>query len=85
MPETDELTISGWVTPRLEDVLLRAAQLANDQGYNYLGVEHVTLAILEDAASLPMRQWDGAVTSTGWRDAIVASLPPLPKPCRTSR
>jgi hypothetical protein len=68
--------IDGWVTPRLEAILRRAVEIAAE--YGYLGVEHVALAIAEDGDSLPVHLWDKPLTVEGWRDAVTASLPPLP-------
>jgi hypothetical protein len=72
--------IDGWVTPRLEKVLRRAVELAVERGYNYLGVEHVALAIAEDPdpGSLPTTVWDEPLTIDAWHAAITANLPPLP-------
>ena len=42
----DNLHIDGWVTPRLEAVLQEAVQIANASPGDYLGIEHVMLAIL---------------------------------------
>ena len=70
--------ISGWVTPRLEEILQRAAEIANDRGYNYLGVEHVALAILDDGNSVPATCWTGSMTAEQWQAAIIQALPRLP-------
>ena len=71
--------ISGWVTPRLEAILQRAAELANDRGYNYLGFEHVALAILDDGESVPAACRTGAMTAAQWQNAIVEALPDVPE------
>ncbi len=71
--------ISGWVTPRLEMILKRAAEIANDRGHNYLGVEHVALAILDDGKSVPAACWTGPMTAEQWQNAIVEALPTVPE------
>ncbi|QIS08934.1 hypothetical protein [Nocardia arthritidis] len=48
MSDEGYLKISGNVTYRLAKILERAAEIGNEKGYNYLAVEHVALAILED-------------------------------------
>ncbi|HEY5784792.1 MAG TPA: Clp protease N-terminal domain-containing protein [Microlunatus sp.] len=70
--------ISGWVTPRLEVILKRAAEIANDRGYHYLGVEHVALAILDGGKSVPAACWTGPMTAEQWQNAIVEALPNIP-------
>ncbi len=40
-------------TPRLQQILDAAAELATQQGHAYVGVEHVVLAILADKAAVP--------------------------------
>jgi ATP-dependent Clp protease ATP-binding subunit ClpA len=75
----NQALINGWVTPRAETVLRRAIAIANDRGYNYLGVEHLALAIAEEPVSLPVRVWDGSMTVDQWHDAIIENLPGLPK------
>ncbi|HKR48166.1 MAG TPA: Clp protease N-terminal domain-containing protein [Pseudonocardiaceae bacterium] len=73
---TDNVTrINGWITPRLERVLQRSAQISSANGYNYLAVEHVALAIIEDENSLPSRSWQGSMTADEWRRAMLISLP----------
>jgi Clp amino terminal domain, pathogenicity island component len=74
----NHVRISGWVTPRAETVLRRAIAIANDRGYNYLGVEHLALAIAEEPESLPARVWDKPLTIDGWHVAITENLPGLP-------
>lgn len=71
--------ISGSVTLRLEAILQRAAEIANDRGYNYLGVEHVALAILDDAKSVPAAWWTGSMTAAQWQNAIVEAPPNAPE------
>jgi ATP-dependent Clp protease ATP-binding subunit ClpA len=70
--------IDGWVTPRLEKILRRAVNVATERGYNYLGVEHLALAIAEDPDSLAATVWDEPLTIDGWHAAITANLPALP-------
>ena len=37
--ESDCVTqIDGWITPRMEQILKRAAAISAERGYNYLGV-----------------------------------------------
>lgn len=40
------------LTPRMRQTLQRAAQIATDQGVDYLGTEHMILAILDDPAGI---------------------------------
>lgn len=79
MTVSSRAEISGWVTPRLEVILKRAAEIANDRGYNYLGVEHVALAILDDGKSVPAACWNGPMTAEQWQNAIVEALPNVPE------
>jgi ATP-dependent Clp protease ATP-binding subunit ClpA len=74
----NQFRINGWVTPRAETVLRRAIAIANDRGYNYLGVEHLALAIAEEPESLPARVWDKPLTLDEWHDATTENLPGLP-------
>jgi ATP-dependent Clp protease ATP-binding subunit ClpA len=74
----NQFRINGWVTPRAETVLRRASAIANDLGYNYLGVEHLALAIAEEPESLPARVWDKPLTIDEWHTAITENLPGLP-------
>ena len=84
--KTDNVTrINGWITPRLERVLRRGAQISSANGYNYLAVEHVALAIIEDEHSLPSRSWRGSMTVDEWRSAICNSLPDLSNNVYTPR
>jgi ATP-dependent Clp protease ATP-binding subunit ClpA len=70
--------VDGWVTPRLERILRRAVEISTEHGYNYLGVEHLALAIAEDPQSLPISVWQEPLTADEWRTAITAALPGLP-------
>jgi ATP-dependent Clp protease ATP-binding subunit ClpA len=70
--------IHGWVTPRAEKILRRAIAIATDRGYNYLGVEHLALAIAEEPESLPASVWGKPLTIDGWHAAITENLPSLP-------
>lgn len=79
MTTEDFAHIDGRITPRLENVLRRAAEISESHGYDYLAVEHVALAIVEDEYSVPTKAWHGAMTVDEWRDAIVEALPPLPE------
>jgi ATP-dependent Clp protease ATP-binding subunit ClpA len=36
------------LTPRMEQTLARARELAQDRGHDYVGTEHVLLALLDD-------------------------------------
>jgi ATP-dependent Clp protease ATP-binding subunit ClpA len=70
--------IDGRVTPRAERILRRAVAIANDRGYNYLGIEHLALAIAEEPESVPASVWDKPLTIDEWHTAITENLPPLP-------
>ncbi|WP_037077664.1 Clp protease N-terminal domain-containing protein [Pseudonocardia spinosispora] len=70
--------INGWVTPRLEQILRRAAEVSRQHGYDYLAVEHVAIAMIEEGESLPIRCWDAPMTPGQWREAILAGLPETP-------
>ncbi|MFC9762162.1 Clp protease N-terminal domain-containing protein, partial [Rhodococcus jostii] len=59
-------------------ILIRAAEIANERGYNYLGDEHVVLAMLEDPLSGVTRAWDGALTAKELRERVLVDLPPRP-------
>lgn len=49
-PVTDEQLSP---TPRLKEVMTRAAEIAREHGIAAIGVEHVVLAALEDERSVP--------------------------------
>lgn len=70
--------ITSWVTPKLEQILVRAADIANARGYNYLGDEHVLLAMLEDDGSQLRRSWtpDLGEETGDLHQRITGSLPP---------
>lgn len=70
--------IEGWITPRLERVLQRSVQISSERGYNYLGVEHVALALIEEPHSVPGQCWNGAMTAEEWSAAILRALPAAP-------
>lgn len=49
MSDSPERTSAGPVrTPRVEETLARAAQLATAMGHNYVGTEHLLLALVDD-------------------------------------
>ncbi|GAB7066107.1 hypothetical protein H7J06_02220 [Mycobacterium hodleri] len=75
--EWSSTTITSWVTPRLEQILNRAAEIANENGYNYLGDEHVLLAMLEIDNTQLHRSWTAeSPPLTDLRRRILDSLPP---------
>ncbi len=79
--EWSSTTITSWVTPRLEQILNRAAEIANENGYNYLGDEHVLLAMLEIDNTQLHRSWTAeSPPLTDLRRRILDSLPPRSKP-----
>lgn len=39
-------------TPRMKRTMLRAAELARARGHDYLGTEHVILALIEDTRGI---------------------------------
>ncbi|MGV9818440.1 Clp protease N-terminal domain-containing protein [Nocardia xishanensis] len=43
-------------TPRYEQILAAAEQLARDRGDSYIGVEHLQLAILADQDAVPTQE-----------------------------
>ena len=71
--------IEGWITPRCEKILRRAIELANEQGYGYLGVEQLVLALGQEPESLPASVWDEplSLTMEQWQAVITGELPPL--------
>ncbi|WP_067836071.1 Clp protease N-terminal domain-containing protein [Nocardia lijiangensis] len=46
-------------TPRYEQILAAAEQLARDRGDSYIGVEHLQLAILADRDAVPTQEMIG--------------------------
>jgi ATP-dependent Clp protease ATP-binding subunit ClpC len=59
------------LTPRMERAMTRAGQLARGRGHDYLGTEHMLLALLEDKFGVA-----GGVThrlgcATAMRDEII--------------
>jgi ATP-dependent Clp protease ATP-binding subunit ClpA len=76
--------IRGWITPRLERVLQRAAEISADHGYDYLAVEHLALAMIEDKNSVPSQVWQGSMTADEWRQALLGSLPEAAASDRTA-
>jgi ATP-dependent Clp protease ATP-binding subunit ClpA len=75
MSNTNVTLINGWITPRLEQVLRRAAEISTSHGHNYLAVEHLALVMIEDPNSASSRVWQGAMTSTEWHQALLGALP----------
>jgi ATP-dependent Clp protease ATP-binding subunit ClpA len=45
-----------WRTPRLNQVLADAADIAADAGHRRIGVEHVVLSVLRDPDALPTQE-----------------------------
>lgn len=43
-------------TPRLDQILATAGEIAADAGHSWVGVEHVMLAILRDSDALPTQE-----------------------------
>lgn len=74
-PPTDATHVDGWITPDLEQVLQRAVDIANSGGYRQVHVQHLALAILEDAQSATRIGWRGALTATQWQQVLTDSLP----------
>jgi len=66
--------IHGWITPRLEQVLQRAAEISASYGHDYLAVEHLALAMIEDTNCGPSRVWQGSMTVDEWRQAMLNSI-----------
>jgi ATP-dependent Clp protease ATP-binding subunit ClpC len=50
MTDQGEIPISN--TPRVERALARASRLAREMGHEYVGTEHVLIALLEDEAGI---------------------------------
>jgi ATP-dependent Clp protease ATP-binding subunit ClpA len=75
MTTANTTQITGWITPRLERVLQRAAEISSENGHNYLAVEHLALAMIEDSGSLPSEVWQGSMTAQEWHQALVSALP----------
>ncbi|MFI6173868.1 hypothetical protein ACIBCN_44355 [Nocardia sp. NPDC051052] len=69
--------VNGWITPRLEEVLQRAVDIANEFGYRQVHVEHVALAIAEDPESPTSRDGATPLTAQQWRRAFLDALPPV--------
>lgn len=81
------------LTPRMDHTLTRAGQLARGRGHDYLGTEHMILALLDDPDGIA----GGAIHRLGYasaiRDEIVrimnsdgyAGRPPRPSDSAPSR
>lgn len=52
-PDSSRVTEAG--TPRLERILADSAQQAVSRGHDFVGVEHVFLAMLADGSSVPVQ------------------------------
>ncbi|WP_127362989.1 Clp protease N-terminal domain-containing protein [Brevibacterium aurantiacum] len=78
--QVGRLCIDGWVTPRLEAAIREAAQLANESPGDYLGVEHVMLALIAQGDSPTLVDRVVPVeTVREWRDElskVIASTKP---------
>lgn len=74
------------MTEELERVLQEAADIADDRGHDYLGVEHVALAIIADAESTS-RCHELGFTLAQWRRTLLDRMPkrPAPRPKRRRR
>jgi ATP-dependent Clp protease ATP-binding subunit ClpA len=44
-------------TPRFEQILARAEEIAGDLRHQHVGVEHLQLAILDDGDSIPAKHF----------------------------
>lgn len=58
------------VTPRLQAVLDRAAETQRERGQDFVGVEHVMIAILEDPRAVPTQVLATFVEPSRVRDAV---------------
>jgi ATP-dependent Clp protease ATP-binding subunit ClpC len=54
------------LTPRMKETLTRAGRLARARGHDYLGTEHVILALLDDPAGIA----GGVIHRLGYAGAI---------------
>jgi ATP-dependent Clp protease ATP-binding subunit ClpA len=52
-PDISRITEAG--TPRLKRILADSAEQAASRGHEFVGVEHVFLAMLADGASVPVQ------------------------------
>lgn len=57
-------------TPRLRAILDRAEAIQRERGENFVGVEHVMIAILEDPESVPTQVLATFVEPSDVRDAV---------------
>ncbi|MGW0178191.1 hypothetical protein [Nocardia sp. NPDC003345] len=78
MTDDQYLTVIGDFTYHLVKILERAAEIGNTRGYNYLAVEHVALAMLEDSRWYGTEDWDRPLAAGEWRQKLIDGLPPLP-------
>lgn len=44
-------------TPRLEQILARAEEIAGELGHQHVGAEHLQLAILDDGHAIPTQHF----------------------------
>lgn len=58
------------LTPRARDVLAEAARQANRLGQNFIGVEHLVLAVLDEGQSIPAQ----VIESMGLTESLRAQL-----------
>jgi ATP-dependent Clp protease ATP-binding subunit ClpC len=54
------------LTPRMKHTLMHAGELARARGHDYLGTEHVILALLDDPRGIA----GGVIHRFGYADAI---------------
>lgn len=68
MSAVDERTPA--LTPRLQHTLARAAELARARGHEYLGTEHVILALIDDPNGIA----GGVLHRLEYADAVRAEV-----------
>lgn len=78
MTDDQYLNVFGDFTYHLAKIMERAAEIGNTKGYNYLAVEHIALAMLEDRHWYGTEDWDRPLTIDEWRQKLIDGLPPLP-------
>lgn len=57
-------------TPRLQELLAKAAEMQKERGKDFVGVEHLMIAILEDPRALPTQVLATFVEPLRVRDAV---------------
>ncbi len=61
-------------TPRCQDILNSAADLALQMGHSHLGVEHLFLAIIRDPDAIPTGQLAAVADIPGIENRILAVM-----------